>query len=76
MKRILAALVLFAVLACSTPARKPVVGISSSRSLSSGTIQLSPSYTDAIMKAGGTAVMLPVIYTREQADALMATLDT
>lgn len=75
MKRILAALVLFAVLACSTPARKPVVGISSSRSLSSGTIQLSPAYTDAIMKAGGTAVMLPVIYTREQADALLATLD-
>lgn len=75
MKRILVALTLLVLLACSAPARKPVIGISSSRSMTSGTIQLSPAYTDAIMKAGGTAVLLPVIYTREQADALLCTLD-
>ena len=75
MKRILAALSLVLFMACSNAQQKPLIGISSSRSQSSGTIQLSPAYTDAIMKAGGTAVVLPVIYSREQADALLATLD-
>lgn len=75
MKRILAALSIVLFMACSSAPQKPLIGISSSRSQSSGTIQLSPAYTDAIMKAGGTAVILPVIYSREQADALLATLD-
>lgn len=75
MKRILAALSIVLFMACSSAPQKPLIGISSSRSQSSGTIQLSPTYTDAIMKAGGTAVILPVIYSREQADALLATLD-
>lgn len=75
MKRILAALSIVLFMACSSAQQKPLIGISSSRSQSSGTIQLSPTYTDAIMKAGGTAVILPVIYSREQADALLATLD-
>lgn len=75
MKRILAALSIVLFMACSSAQQKPLIGISSSRSQSSGTIQLSPTYTDAIMKAGGTAVILPVIYSREQADALLASLD-
>ena len=75
MKRILAALTLVLAMACSNAQQKPLIGISSSRSQSSGNIQLSPAYTDAVMKAGGTAVLLPVVYTREQADALLATLD-
>ena len=75
MKRILAALSIVLFMACSSAQQKPLIGISSSRSQSSGTIQLSSTYTDAIMKAGGTAVILPVIYSREQADALLATLD-
>ena len=75
MKRILTALTLVLVMACSNAQQKPLIGISSSRSQTSGTIQLSPAYPDAIMKAGGTAVLLPVIHSREEADALLATLD-
>lgn len=75
MKRILAAFALIIVMACSNAPQKPLIGISSSRSQKTGNIQLSPAYPDAIMKAGGTAVLLPVVHNRQEADALLATLD-
>ena len=72
MKRILLLLVLAAA-ACSQP-KAPVIGISCSRS-SSGATLLASTYTEAISRAGGVAVVLPTVSSAEQADALVAVLD-
>ena len=72
MKRILLLLVLAAA-ACSQP-KAPVIGISCSRS-SSGATLLASTYTEAISRAGGVAVVLPTVSSAEQADALLAVLD-
>jgi len=72
MKRILLLLVLAAA-ACSQP-KAPVIGISCSRS-SSGATLLASTYTEAISRAGGVAVVLPTVSSAEQAHALLAALD-
>ena len=67
---LLAALLLLG--ACSQP--KPLVGVSCARS-SSGSTQLSRTYTDAIRRAGGIAVVLPTVSDAETAAELVARLD-
>ena len=54
--------------------RKPLIGISSSRS-SSGSTLLATTYTEAVAKAGGVAVVLPTVALREEADDLLTSLD-
>ena len=74
MKRnlILLSAVLFAV-ACSS-SKVPLIGITCSRS-ASGATMLTTTYTDAISKAGGVPTVIPTVKTREEADALLASLD-
>jgi putative glutamine amidotransferase len=66
-------LAVLALTACSAP-KKPVIGITCSRS-SAGSTLLATAYTEAVSKAGGVAVVLPTVSTREEADALLAALD-
>lgn len=54
--------------------RKPLIGVSSSRS-SSGSTLLATTYTEAVAKAGGVAVVLPTVALREEADDLLTSLD-
>jgi putative glutamine amidotransferase len=73
MKRILFLFTILASVSCT--AQKPVViGISSART-SSGSVKLQSTYTEAIHKAGAVALVIPTISTREQADAILSTLD-
>lgn len=66
-------LLIMAVTACSAP-RKPLIGISCSRS-SSGSTLLATSYTEAVAKAGGVPVVIPTVASREEADGVVAALD-
>ena len=59
--------------ACSAP-RTPLVGITCSRS-SSGSALLPTTYTEAIRKAGGVPVIIPTVESKEEAEAIVATLD-
>ena len=52
----------------------PVIGISCSRS-ASGATQLATTYTEAIQRAGGVAVVLPTLDDRARAEELLAALD-
>ena len=52
----------------------PVIGISCSRS-ASGATQLATTYTEAIQRAGGVAVVLPTIGDEARAEELLAALD-
>lgn len=73
MKRILAlATAALAIAACSP--RTVLIGISSGRS-ASGTVTLSKNYTEAVVRAGGAAVVLPTVRTREEADAVVRRMD-
>ena len=62
--------VLLFVAACSA-SKAPLVGISSARS-SSGATLLGSAYTEAIQKAGGVPLVIPVVHSREEADAVLA----
>jgi putative glutamine amidotransferase len=64
---------LFLAVACSAP-KSPLIGITCSRS-SSGATMLASAYTEAITKAGGVPVIIPTVATRDEADALLASLD-
>ena len=72
MKRFLI-LLAFCLAACSQ-SKAPLIGITCSRS-ASGSTQLSTSYTEAIAKAGGVPVVIPTVGTREEADAIVSSLD-
>lgn len=73
MKRILAlATAALAIAACSP--RTVLIGISSGRS-AAGTVTLSKNYTEAVVRAGGAAVVLPTVRTREEADAVVRRMD-
>ncbi len=61
------------VVACSSP-KAPLIGITCSRS-TSGATTLATTYTEAISKAGGVPVVIPTVSTREEADAILCTLD-
>ena len=73
MKPIIIPALLLLLAACSAP-KMPLIGISCSRS-SSGSTLLSTSYTEAVAKAGGVALVIPTVTSREQADAVVAALD-
>lgn len=73
MKPIIIPALLLLLAACSAP-KTPLIGISCSRS-SSGSTLLSTSYTEAVAKAGGVALVIPTVTSREQADAVVAALD-
>ena len=66
-------LLLVLAVACSSP-KVPLIGITCSRS-ASGATMLATTYTDAISKAGGVPMVIPTVKTREEADAILATLD-
>lgn len=77
MKKLFFAFVLFGLIVSCAPAQKkgaPVIGISSSR-IESGRIQLSDNYTQAILRAGGTPLIIPTIDTPEQAETIISLLD-
>lgn len=59
--------------ACSQP-KAPLVGITCSRS-ATGSTQLSSAYSEAIGKAGGVALVIPTVASREDADAIISALD-
>ena len=61
-----------AIAACSP--RTVLIGISSGRS-AAGTVTLSKNYTEAVVRAGGAAVVLPTVRTREEADAVVKRMD-
>lgn len=67
-------LVALAVCACGRKGSAPLVGISCSRT-HGGTDQLSPNYSQAVLKAGGIPVILPTISTPEQAKELLSHVD-
>lgn len=67
-------LVVVGLCACDRKGSVPLVGISCSRS-SGGTDQLSPNYSQAVLKAGGIPVILPTISTPEQAKELLSRVD-
>lgn len=67
-------LVVLAVCACDRKLSAPLVGISCSRS-GGGTDQLSPNYSQAVLKAGGIPVILPTISTADQAKELLSRVD-
>ena len=58
---------------CSRP-RTPLIGVTCSRSESGATL-LNTTYTEAIARAGGIAVVLPTVSTAAQAEQLLGTLD-
>lgn len=76
MKRLVFYLLLMVVglCACDRKGSAPLVGISCSRS-SGGTDQLSPNYSQAVLKAGGIPVIFPTISTPEQAKELLSKVD-
>ena len=74
MRRILFSLsLLLLAAACSAP-KKPVIGITCSRN-ASGSTQLASTYTEAVQRAGGIAVVLPTLSDAAQAEALLDVLD-
>ena len=73
MRRIFLSLSLLLAVACSAP-KTPLIGISCSRS-ASGATQLATTYTEAVARAGGIAVVLPTVADAVQAEALLGVLD-
>ncbi|MCR4823975.1 MAG: gamma-glutamyl-gamma-aminobutyrate hydrolase family protein [Bacteroidales bacterium] len=59
--------------ACGT-SRAPLIGITCSRSTSGATL-LATTYTEAITRAGGVAVVLPAVASAEEAGRLLDALD-
>ena len=52
----------------------PLIGISCGRS-ETGSVRLSSAYTDAIVRAGGIPVVLPIIDDQALAERLLAKVD-
>ena len=75
MKKIVLVLSIIIALLCScTPARRPLVGISCSRSRSGSTL-LPTTYSNAVNMAGGVPVVIPTVSTPDEAEAAVAALD-
>ena len=74
MARHLALLLLLALVGSCRGPEAPLVGISSSRSSSGGTL-LASAYSEAVSRAGGVPVVIPAVKTREEADAILGRLD-
>ena len=74
MRKILFLLSLLLLTACGERHTPPVIGISCSRS-ASGATQLATTYTEAVQRAGGVAVVLPTLDSPAQAEALLSVLD-
>ena len=67
------ALSLLLATACSAP-KTPLIGISCSRG-AGGATQLATTYTEAVQRAGGIAVVLPTLQDAAQAEAVLGKLD-
>ena len=74
MRKLFFLLSILMVAACGGGPHTPVIGISCSRTASGGT-QLASTYTEAVQRAGGVAVVLPTLSSPAQAEALLAALD-
>ena len=72
MKRLLFLITLMFAAACSNPTT-PLVGVSCSRY--SDHVVLSNAYTDAVTAAGGVAVVLPTVSTKEEAQNVIKKLN-
>ena len=74
MKKILFPLILVLLISACTRSQTPVIGITCSRS-ASGAAQLATTYTEAITRAGGVAVVLPTVGSAAEAEQLLGILD-
>ena len=81
MKHLLPILLLATIATCCAPRRAsvddshhPVIGISCSR-YSTGLTYLSTAYSDAVVKAGGVALVIPTVGSQAEADAVLEVLD-
>ena len=74
MKKILVPFLLILLMAACKESKTPVIGITCSRS-ASGATQLATSYTEAIVRAGGVAVVLPTVSSAAEAEQLLDILD-
>lgn len=74
MRRILPFLSILLLAACCRAPKTPFIGISCSRG-AGGATQLATSYTEAVRRAGGIAVVLPTVTDAAQAEALLGVLD-
>jgi len=70
---LLSLLIMTSVCSCNKQAA-PLIGISCGRS-ATGAVNLSSAYTDAIARAGGIPVVLPIIDDQALAESLLAKLD-
>ena len=70
---LLSLLIMTSVFSCTKQAA-PLIGISCGRS-ATGAVNLSSAYTDAIARAGGIPVVLPIIDDQALAESLLAKLD-
>ena len=74
MRKLSVLLLLFLLsVSCSRP-RTPLIGITCSRSESGATL-LNSTYTEAVTRAGGIAVVLPTVCSSEEAEHLLGMLD-
>ncbi|MCR4859142.1 MAG: gamma-glutamyl-gamma-aminobutyrate hydrolase family protein [Bacteroidales bacterium] len=74
MKKILLAILTISLLGAGCSRRLPLIGITCSRS-ASGATQLATAYTEAVVRAGGVALVLPTVSSREEAERLLDALD-
>ena len=74
MKKILIPLILVLLTTACTKSKTPLIGITCSRS-ASGAAQLATTYTEAIVRAGGVAVILPTVGSAAEAEQLLGILD-
>lgn len=74
MKRLLLPILLLLLIPACSARKVPVIGITCSRS-ASGATQLATTYTEAIVRAGGVAVVLPTVASSGEAERLLDVLD-
>ncbi len=74
MKKLLVPFLLLLLIPACSARKAPVIGISCARS-ASGATQLATTYTEAIVRAGGVAVVLPTVASSGEAERLLDILD-
>ena len=74
MRKILLPLILILLIPACSVRRPPVIGISCSRSDTGATL-LTATYTEAVVRAGGVAVVLPTVGSAGEAERLLDILD-